>query len=153
MSIIDPNSGHFPVGEGFIYSGSLYPQHIGMKSHEVYCWALGVTLPDGTVPQAGICYEINHNMVPYEINKSDNPRDIDMNGFKIVNMGLGTNTNDAATVGYVQNLYSNGVDLSEIGNPGDILTVTNEGYLEGKHPNKVFPEKAIFESTYYKGVL
>lgn len=137
MSIIDPNSGHFPIGQGFIYSGALYPQHAGLKSHEVYCYALGVTLPDGTIPNSGICYEINYNLVPYEFNKSDNPRDVNMNGFKITNMGLGTTGSDAATVGYVQDLYANGVELSEIGNPGDIITISTEGNIIGVEQDSI----------------
>lgn len=152
--IIDPNSGHFPTNQGFIYTGTLYPQHTGMTSLEVYCRALGITLPDGTVPDTGICYEINHNMVPYDLSKSDNPRDINMNGFKITNVGVGTAPTEAATVGFVQDLYVNGVNLDEIGNPNDLLTISADGNsIVGASINSVFPEKTIFEALYYSGVI
>jgi hypothetical protein len=127
MSIIDPNSGHFPVGEGYIYNGTLYPLHAGMTSLEVYCRALGITLPDGTIPNEGVIYQINHNLVPYDLSQSDNARDIDMNGYTIKNVGIGISPSDAATVGYLHNLYDGGVELSDIGAPGDILTISLDG--------------------------
>lgn len=139
--IINPNIGHFPIGQGYIYDGSLYPSHTGMTSLEVYCEALGITHPDGTVPSNGVVYELNNNIVPYNLNDSQNPRDIDMSGFKIINLGQGTEATDAATVGYVQDLHENGVNLSEIADPNNLLAISQDGNsLTGIKKSKVTSE-------------
>ncbi len=152
--ILNPHIGHFPVGQGYIYTGELYPSHAGMTSLEVYCRALGITLPDGTIPGDGVVYHLNHNLVPYNLSESDSPRDINMNGFKITNVGVGTIATDAATVGFVQDFYQSGVSLGEIGNPNDLLLVSLDGNsIIGASINSVFPEKTIFEAMHYSGVI
>lgn len=147
MSLINQNIGWFPVGEGYIHPGDIYPAHSGMTSLEVYCYGTGFTLPNGDIPQTGICWVINNGLVPYNISQSDNPQNINMNGFKVTNMGTGTDPDDGATVSFVQNLFENGVDLSEVGQPDDLLIVSENGSsLEGINKEDVTPKFVILEA-------
>ena len=135
--IINPAIGYFQL-QAVVHDGNYYPSNIGLKPHEVYCIATGFMQADGVIPNSGICYEINNNLVPYDVSQSGNPRDINLQGHRITNHGNAIDNNDLVPKSQAIDLIGGETDWSEIGNPGDLLRISPTGQnIVGVPPSKV----------------
>lgn len=155
MSIINPNIGHCQY-QVTSYNGELYPAHTGLTPVQIYNEATGLTHSNGDIPDNGICQKLNNALVPFDMSLCDSPRNIDMGGYRVMNVNPTTSPGsaDAVTASYAQSLVSGGVDWTIVSNPLDFITISPSGNsLLGKPTNLVFPEKTIFELMYYMGVM